>query len=279
VNTLAHLPPKGVVIQVTFTTRGDPGQDFRYGDVVSLPLDVTSARRIAERPIQYRLRTGVGGYNLDARVFYGSRPTRGMLREAQHQLARLVVASERVTLLARPTRVDWRTPVLLYGAVDNGRDGELVTIQGRDCGQRYFTGVSSATTLSGGSWNTELSPRITTQVRAVWKDAASAPVTIHFIPELVLVQESGRRFEVAVGSTGQLWRKKILIQRRASGKWIPLRQVLLTETASMPGHPDVYHYAEFRLAVPRGSLVRAVLPAAQARPCYLATTSKTLRTT
>ena len=35
---------------------------------------------------------------------------------------------------------------------------------------------------------------------------------------------------------------------------------------------------EFRLAVPKGRLLRAVLPRAQARPCYLAGVSRTLRT-
>lgn len=275
--TLQTLPRSGVVIQVTFTNRGDPSQDVRFGDVVELPLDLTNARRVSMSA--YRLRTGVGGYNLDARISYGSEPSARMRRAAQNQLNRLVVASERVTLLARPTTADFRTRVLLYGSVDNQREGETITIQARPCGQRFFTGVLSATTASGGSWNGEFSSGITTQLRAVWKGSASSPVTIRYIPELFFEQESGRRFEVGVGSGGQFWRKTVTIERRVGRKWVSVRRVVLTETASAPGQPYVFTYEKFRMTIPKGSLLRAVLPPAQAKPCYLGTISDPVRTT
>jgi hypothetical protein len=286
--TLASLPPHGVLIYVTFTSRGDPTRDVRFGDVVELPLDVSTAqpvphsraaRLLARQIAEHRLRTGVGGYNLDARIYYGSTPPEArMLRTAQNQLNRLVVASERVTLFARPTVLRGTSSALVFGSVDNGREGEIVTIQAKDCGQRYFTGVQSARTGAGGTWNLNFGRFITTTVRAVWKGAASASVRIRQVPEVYLAQRSARTFEVAISSKGQFWRKKVLFQRRAGRNWITVKQVVLTRSAGQPGVPYVLTSAEFNVSLPRGTAVRAVLPLAQAKPCYLGGVSDTLRT-
>lgn len=280
--TLESLPRTGVVIQATFTNRGDPSQDVRFGEVAELPLDLGAARRVPGRAgFEYRLRTGVGGYNLDARIFYGSAsPHRSTLRAAQNQLNRLVVASERVTLLARPTVLRGERPAtFLYGAIDSRREGEIVTIQARDCGLSSYTGVASARTTAGGSWNVELRPDIKTSLRAVWKGAASPPVTIQRVPSVYLDQRGARQFEVGIVAKGQFWRKKTLFQRKVGGRWVTLKTVVLTESGSQPGYPYVYTSAEFNAVVPKGSVVRAVLPLSQAKPCYLQGASDPVRTT
>jgi len=191
--------------------------------------------------------------------------------------ASAVVASERVTLLARPTVLgsdDLRTT--LFGSVDNGRAGEIVTIQAKDCGQRFFTGVASATTRAGGTWTEEYIPAMTTTLRAVWRDAASAPVTVRLHARVSLFQRSPRRFEVFVG--GAFWRKSVLIQRRQQGSWKTVRSVVLTDTYSQPGSRFATTGATFGASYSKGTQIRAVLPLSQARPCYLAGVSKTVRT-
>jgi hypothetical protein len=281
IRTLERLARHGVVLQVTFTTRGDPSQDVRFGDVTELPLDLAAAERVPGRGgFEYRLRAGVGGYNLDARIFYGSAsPHRMTLRAAQNQLNRLVVASESVTLLARPTVLRGEgASALVYGSVENRREGEIVTIQARDCGQSSFTGVLSATTRAGGAWDAQLRRDITTTVRAVWKGAASAPVTIRQVPSVFLDQRGARRFEVGIVAKGQFWRKKALFQRRVGNRWVTQKTVVLTESGSQPGYPYVYTSAEFSARVPKGSSVRAVLPLSQAKPCYLQGASDPVRT-
>jgi len=189
----------------------------------------------------------------------------------------LVVEFERVTLLARPTVLgpdDIRTT--LFGSVDNGRAGEIVTIQAKDCGQRFFTGVASATTRAGGTWTSEYIPAITTTLRAVWKESASAQVTVRLQARVSLFQRSPRRFEVFVG--GAFWRKSVLIQRRQQGSWKTVRSVVLTDTYSQPGSRFATTGATFRASYSKGTQIRAVLPLSQARPCYLAGVSKTVRT-
>jgi hypothetical protein len=76
---------------------------------------------------------------------------------------------------------------------------------------------------------------------------------------------------VSVGGKVSFWRKFVLLQRfdRPRGVWITLRRVVITE--------DHGSTLEFRPRVPRGTLIRAVLPLSQARPCYIAGVSPTLR--
>ena len=187
-----------------------------------------------------------------------------------------VAVSERVTLLARPTVLAASQATTLFGSVDNGRAGEIVTIQAKDCGQRFFTGISSATTRDGGAWTEEYFPAITTTFRAVWKGAASAQVTVRLHPRVSLFQRSPRRFEIFVG--GAFWRKSVLIQRRQQGSWKTVRSVLLTDTYSQPGSRFATTGATFGASYSKGTQIRAVLPLSQARPCYLAGVSNTVRT-
>jgi hypothetical protein len=82
----------------------------------------------------------------------------------------------------------------------------------------------------------QIAPTITTTLRAVWKNARSAAVTVRDRP------------------------------------WVQLS--IRPRTARGFG----FGSAEFSTAVPRGTLVRAVFPLSQARPCYLAGCSNQIRT-
>jgi hypothetical protein len=186
------------------------------------------------------------------------------------------VASARVTLTARPLALPPNGLLSLSGAIDAGREGEIVTIQTKDCGLSAYTGVASATTGASGTFRTEFRPNIGTQVRALWNGATTPPIAIRQQPLVQLFKRAGRTFEVGVSSKGQFWHKRVLFQIRRGG-WKTMKSVLLTDTASSPGAPFVFTSTRFRASVPRGAQVRAVLPAAQARPCYLAATSAPIR--
>jgi len=190
----------------------------------------------------------------------------------------LVIASQRVTIAARPPVLAGNQAATLYGSVDSGKAEEVVTIQAKDCGQRSFTGVASATTRSGGAWTADYWPRITTTLRAVWKGAASAPIMVRQHAFVALYHRSSSRFEVFVSGKWSFWHKRVLLQRRDGGSWATVKSVLLTETGAQPGSSQAWASAEFKASIPKGSLVRAVLPLSQARPCYLAGVSATVRT-
>jgi hypothetical protein len=286
--TLESLPAGGILISATFTTRGDPTEDMRFPDR-KLPLRLVGAKPVSpsnkalpRRVAEYRLRAAVGGYNVDARAYFGTVPDSEAMALAQRQLSRLVVASERVTISARPSIAAASQRVTIFGSVDNGQAGELVTVEAKDCGATpaFFRDVASATTNEGGGWSTEYIPRINTTLRAVWKGTASAQIMVRQRPTVSLVRLPSKRFRVQVAGKTQFWRKRVLVQRfeRRLGTWKLVRSVVLTETGGYPGSGEAVSWAQFRASVPARSLLRAVLPRPAARPCYLAGYSKLLQT-
>lgn len=193
-------------------------------------------------------------------------------------------AEDRVTLAARPTVVGGDQHVTLSGSVGNRKADEVVTIEAKDCGSRpgFFRGVASARTHAGGEWSVDYDPAITTVLRAVWNDTASAEITIRRRASVRLVRtpSSARKFGVSVVAKVQFWRKRVLIQRfdRRLGTWTTIKSVALEQTNAAPGSTFVWSSAEFKASLPKGTLVRAVFPLSQARPCYLAGVSKLVRT-
>ena len=293
VATLESLPPQGVLITTTFAIRGDPGADGRF-PVRRLPLRIADAEPLPQGldPVplsrglaRYGLRAGVGRYNVDARIYFGTTaPSPGQVAVAQSQLNRLVVASERVTIVARPAILGRDATLTLFGSVDSQNAEEIVTIEAKDCGQTSFHGVAAARTKQGGGWSSdEYSPFISSTIRAVWNDETSTPVAVQARPYVQLQRNGGpssSRFEISVGAKVQFWRRYVTLQRfdRRLGVWKPIKNVVLTHTAAAIGTSFITTFEEARVAVPKGTLIRAVFPLSQARPCYLAGYSNQIRT-
>ncbi len=184
----------------------------------------------------------------------------------------------RITIFARPTTVGWAQTATLFGAAEGARHEDVVVIESKDCGSSFFRAFVELHPSSGGGWTTPVGTGITSTFRAVWKNATSQQVTIRQGANVQLARErSGGRFVVSVSAKRSFWRKRVEIERRASGKWRPVRQLVLTDSVTSTGVVSVSE-ARFRLAVPKGSMLRAVLPTAQAKPCYVASASKTMRT-
>lgn len=291
--TLESLPRGGVLISARFGVRGDLGVDLEY-PLHPLPLRIAAAEPLAAtldplplaRPLgRYRLRAGVGRYNVDARIYFGTAsPSPAQLAVAQSQLNRLVVASERVTLLARPTVHDRNQLITLLGSVDSNRADEPINIEAKECGQTRYVVISGAHTNEGGGWTLQYAPVITTTLRAEWKGVRSAPVTVQ---DRAWVQISrrprtaqGYGFEVAVRAKVQFWKRHVMVQRfaRRVGRWTDVKKVVLTETGAAPGSTFVWSSGKFRVQVPKGTLIRAVFPRSQAQPCYIAGYSNQLGT-
>ncbi len=275
--TVRTLPPRGVVVSAVFSTRGDPAVDALF-PVRAEPLTLASAEPLRRPPgtaaLGYRLRAGVGGYNVDARVYVGSVGDAG-LAAAERQLQRLAVASDQVTIFARPMIVSG-FPILqttLYGAVANRRAGETVEIQAKDCGSPTFRSAGGTETVDGGGWTMPYRPGISTTLRAVWKDSASAQIAVKQRARPYLVNRpGGKSFYVGVSGKRSFWHKQVVIQRldRKSSRWVDVKRVLLTDTSAISTPvQEVSTSAEFTVKLPRGTLIRAVMPLSEAKPCYL----------
>ena len=274
--TRARLPAHGILLFSTFTARGDPAKlDFARGE---LPLSIERAGAVG------RLRASVGAYNVDVRIYFGTAsPSAVTIEAAQRQLNRLVVASERVTILARPLVVGREQRLSLFGSVDTAKAEEIVTIEAKDCGQTAFRGIAAVRTREGGGWSTDfVNAGITATYRALWNDVRSSSVTVQARAGVQLRRRDGSSstFTVFVSGRAQFWRRQVVIERfdRRIGSWKAVKKVVLTETASHPGIPTVSSYENFRLSVPKGTLIRAFFPLSQARPCYLAGYSQLVRT-
>jgi hypothetical protein len=189
-------------------------------------------------------------------------------------------SANEVTIFAHPPVAASDSPITLSGTVRSGRPGELVDLQAKDCGQSSFRIVQSARTQSGGRWATTFFPGIGTSVRAVWKGHTSTPVRIGQRAMLRFAPKANdrTRFVVSVVARAQFWRKKVVIERlnRERGVWRHFRSVVLTSQQA-PGQ-FVWTSGEFTARLPRGTMLRALLPQSQAGSCYLLSYSLPLRT-
>ena len=192
--------------------------------------------------------------------------------------AEQAASQSRVTIFARPTVIDWATSAQLYGAAPGASHDDVVTIQVRECGSSFYRTVVELHPSAGGGWSMPAGSAITATYRATWNGRTSSAVTIRQRAGVGLERSRfGRGFVVAVSGKRSFWRKQVLIQRRQSGRWRNVRRAVLADSVGSTGTVSVSQ-ATFRLAVPKGTLLRASLPEEQARPCYVASTSKAVRT-
>jgi hypothetical protein len=287
--TLRTLPPSGAVIVARLVTgdkvAGDSDVNQRrlplqLGEATPsvLPAGLADAGLVA-----LRLRADVSGHDLDATVFLGAPPSPESLAAVDGQLRRLVVAPSAVSLVVQPTlirRSDER--MTIYGSVSSGKAGEKVTVQFKACGLQpeMFRDALETTTQAGGGFSfvgqRPFNLGVSGVFRAVSSGDASPEVRVQQRAAVYMQPQRGPnrgRFRVRVWGKVSFWRRYVLIQRfeRRRGVWVTMRRVSLTEEngSATP---------LFRPAVPKGTLIRAVFPLSQARPCYLAGYGPLLRT-
>jgi hypothetical protein len=184
-------------------------------------------------------------------------------------------AAPTLVIGARPTSVvAFAGGLTISGALTGGRGTQLVNIEAKECGvPGSFHVAGGATTSASGSFSnsTSLGPGVTTKYRARWREVVSNVVVVHVAPRLDL-QSNGHVFTVAVSGSGYWRGKRITLQRLASGRWMTIRVLTLRDTFGNGG------LVSGRVRLPKRTLVRAVLPRTQARPCFLPAVSTTVRT-
>jgi hypothetical protein len=311
--TLQLLPEDGVVLVASIVAEGaslpleiDPRRAF------DLPLRVSAATTIQygaqvrpERPLgQYQIRASVRGYSVDVHLYYGApEPTAETLLEAQRQLDRLVLrldpdeapvatapagdlvpsrAAQAVTL--RTVRVFDRAcncyRLRFSGRISAPREGEYVAVLRQQCGTSFGTAVAGAQTQAGGFWEAETmfsaAPgRESASYWARWNDSESTRVQFRGRFFVSLVGIGSGRFRATVQSAGapqQMAGRTIVLQRRTARGWVRVRSTRLKVDTSIPGATfAIFTYPQ------RRHQLRALVPAASARPCFLASPSETVR--
>jgi hypothetical protein len=167
------------------------------------------------------------------------------------------------------------------GRISSGATGELVTVVGTDCLGNGPLQLAAAQTV-GGAWQVE-SPstqqvyvEITsgTTMGARWKEARSAPYHHRFglIPYPLELKRGVVTVRVNPSPLNlKLARKTVALQRFRANARQPYLQTRLKYKPRLDA--GAYnHEAVFKVA--RGLKLRALVPTATARPCYLAGASK-----
>ncbi len=186
--------------------------------------------------------------------------------------------TEVITIAAYPSIVKSDQRVIVSGTVGGAKANELVTVQGKECGVpgAFFRGLWGASTTEGGSWTAEFYMRTTTVLRAVSGDELSPELTVRARAGVYLAPMPGKpgRFPVWVGGVVRLVGKRVVIERfdRGTRIWRAVSSIVLDERYGAG------YKAGFRIAVPKGTTVRAHLPLSQAKPCYLAGYSRLVQT-
>ncbi len=273
---LHAFPPWTIVIDATLKARGEPARDLAF-PVRSLPLSLADATPVTvpgQPTLEYVLRAGVNGYNVDASVTFASEPTGGMFGKAEEQIARLVVAPAAITIAVKPTIQGRGDPLVVSGSVSNGKKDEKVTVQFRECGllPNQFRDHAEVLTEEGGGWSLPTGVFANGTFRAVSGGDASNEVSVQARVDVRLKPVPPRQFQVQVVERSSFWRKRVVVQRynRRTSRWANVKTLRLEHQGAAPGSVFVWSESdEFAVKLPKGATLRATLPLDQAKPCHI----------
>lgn len=180
---------------------------------------------------------------------------------------------------ANPTVVGWAKASGLEGSFAGARHDDLVQLEERRCGATQFTRWLEVPSAPDGGWHVFASPPITTAYRARFRDQLSGVVTVRVRPQVVVREQRRGQFLVTTLAYKPFWRRTGVFERfsPSSGRWLRVKTFVFTESGATGG-VTAWSKGRFRSRLPGGTLVRALLPSSQARPCYEAGVSNMLRT-
>jgi plastocyanin len=169
-----------------------------------------------------------------------------------------------VTLTTSTTTVTYGDNSTVSGVVTNQLTNEPVTLTSQPYGKGTQS-LASTTTQANGAFSFGVSPTIQTSYQAHWRTTASPAVTITVRPR-VGFGRSGKLFVAKVTSDLSYAGHYVWVQRKAPfGSFRNVKRIYLGASSR----------AVFRAKLPKGrSILRLVLPDAQAGVGYVASTSR-----
>jgi hypothetical protein len=169
------------------------------------------------------------------------------------------------TLAAGASTVGQLNQIALTGTAGGAKAGKTVYIESKECNASFFRVVAAATTAAGGSWSTNAPIGMTTTFRARVGGSYSNSVLVRKRVVVSLVKRPNSRVFVASAHSGwTLAGKPIRLERYTASGWVLVGQKKLTKNAVW-GETN----ASFRIAR-KGLRLRAFVPLASARPCFVA---------
>jgi hypothetical protein len=183
-----------------------------------------------------------------------------------------------VTMTATPTTVAYGQKVAFSGQVSVKKANQQVGIESVACGTTSAKKETTVRTVANGTYSASVAPTIGGTYHATFKAGASGPVAISVKPVLELKRVKRGSYTASVTAGQSLTGKYVLFQRykKLKKRWVQVKRVAL-KTATAGTKPTVVSSVSFTSKLRAGTRVRAMLSKAQAGPCYLPATSKSLR--
>jgi plastocyanin len=186
---------------------------------------------------------------------------------------------------ASPRVLEYGGTTTVSGTLSTGLANQKVDILAQACGENAAKVVQTVTTTTGGAFTYQVKPTLNTSYQARFGGGASA-VTSALVPVssraiVSLRRNALHRFTTQVTASQSFVGKAVLFQRwvQRKHKWSTVKTVFLgsRHAASTPLPGSTVSAVTFGARIVKGLKVRALLPPAQAGPCYIAAKSATIR--
>lgn len=174
-----------------------------------------------------------------------------------------------------PKTVTYGRTSTISGKLASGQSGEAVQIKAEPC-NGPSTVVATVTTTAGGAFSYQAQPLKNTTYTLSSK-GLTASTTIGVKPRLHLAKIGAHRFKLQVFAADNFLGTRATFQRYKSSlqHWVAVKRVKFT--TSVTKGSTVTTSAKFRSSIRAHQRVRASLGPVQARPCYVASNSNTIR--
>jgi hypothetical protein len=184
-----------------------------------------------------------------------------------------------MTLTASAPSVAYGSAVTLSGQLASKQANQQITIQATPCGSTKQTKAATVRTAANGTFSAAVKPTIGTAYQGRYKNGTSPTVSVTVKPVLALTRVARGSFTAKVTAGQALTGKFVLFQRyrKLTKRWKQVKRVALG--AAVPGStkPTMITSVSFKAKVARGTRVRVMISTAQAAPCYVKATSKSIR--
>jgi hypothetical protein len=175
-----------------------------------------------------------------------------------------------VSISATPNVLKLYNPLAISGRIVARKANEYVAVEENVCGRGWMPSTGGQTNATGEYEVTLFgtgSPAGNVMLRARWGQHLSNVVRVSVRPNVFLRQKARRIFEAEVSSFRALVGRTAHLERydKSSNTWRVAARAKLRPT-SYGNDTEV----RWRVQLPKGTIVRGVLPNSQARPCNLA---------
>jgi hypothetical protein len=184
-----------------------------------------------------------------------------------------------LTLATSAPVVTYGAPVTLSGTISTQKANQAIAIQATECGSTKPVKAANPKTVANGVFSVAVTPTTGTSYQATLRNDKSPAVAVAVRPLLELKKVATGSYTAKATAAQALTGKFVLFQRykKLRKRWVQVKRLALG--AAVPGttKPAMVSSVSFKAKLPRGTRVRLLISALQAKPCYVTATSKTLR--